>query len=55
MIAEENKDYAILKKRIKRLGMHQILIEKISPEKASNFSRGRNWRELDKICKEYGF
>jgi len=55
MIAEENKEKAILKKRIKRLGMHQLLIEKLSPEKASEYSRGRKWNELDIICKQKGF
>jgi len=55
MIAEENKEFAILKKRIKRLGMHQTLIDKESPEFASNFSRGKKWRELDLLCKTKGF
>ena len=55
MIAEENKQKAILKKRIKRLGMHQTLIDRIPPEMAANFSRGKNWRELDQICKTKGF
>jgi hypothetical protein len=39
MIAEENKENAILKKRIKRLGMHQVLIEGISPERRSCFQQ----------------
>lgn len=46
MIAEENKRFAILKKRIKRLGMHQTLVDRLEPELAANFSRGksgRNW------------
>jgi hypothetical protein len=55
MIAEENKKFAILKKRIKRLGMHQILIENQAPSFAANFSKGKKWRELDAIMKEYGF
>lgn len=55
MIAEENKKYAILKKRIKRLGLHQVLIDGLSPSISANFSRGKKWRELDKICKEKGF
>lgn len=55
MVAEENKQYAILKKRIKRLGMHQVLKDNISPEIAASFSKGRKWRELDKIMKEKGF
>ncbi|MBF0378072.1 MAG: hypothetical protein HQK72_11390 [Desulfamplus sp.] len=55
MIAEENKENAILKKRIKRLGLHQVLIEGFAPDYAANFSRGRKWRELDTICKSKGF
>jgi hypothetical protein len=55
MVAEENKEFAILKKRIKRLGVYQVLIENLSPEYAANFSRGKKWDELDKICRERGF
>jgi hypothetical protein len=33
MVAEENKENAVLKKRIKRLGMHQVLIDGLEPEK----------------------
>jgi hypothetical protein len=55
MIAEENKEKAILKKRIKRLGVHQVLIDNISPEKAAVFSKGRKWKELDEIMKQKGF
>ncbi|MEA2042387.1 MAG: hypothetical protein U9N85_07525 [Bacteroidota bacterium] len=55
MIAEENKNRAILKKRIKRLGMHQVLIEKILPQTAANFSKGKTWRELDRMMKQKGF
>ncbi len=55
MIAEENKQYAILKKRIKRLGMYQILILDKDAEFAANFSKGKGWRELDSIMKKLGF
>lgn len=55
MIAEENKQFAILKKRIKRLGMHQILIDDLDPEFAANFSKGKKWRDLDKLMKSKGF
>ncbi len=54
MIAEENKQFAILKKRIKRLGMHQILKLDYDPNVAANFSRGKKWRELDAIMKPLG-
>jgi hypothetical protein len=55
MIAEENKANAILKKRIKRLGMHQVLLENFDPEIAANFSKGKKWKDLDKLMKEKGF
>lgn len=55
MIAEENKKNAILKKRIKRLGMYQVLIDDISPEKAAVFSKGKKWRELDELMVTIGF
>lgn len=55
MVAEENKEKAILKKRIKRLGMHQLLVDNASPSEAAHFSRGKNWRELDSIMKLKGF
>jgi hypothetical protein len=55
MIAEENKEHAVLKKRIKRLGMNQLLLEKLPPEYAVNYSRGKKWHELDQICRAKGF
>lgn len=55
MIAEENKKYAKLKKRIKRLGMHQVLIEGQLPEYAAGFSRGKKWTELDALMQTKGF
>jgi hypothetical protein len=55
MIAEENKANAILKKRIKRLGMHQLLLENFKPEEAANFSRNKKWKELDALMKQKGF
>jgi len=55
MIAEENKANAILKKRIKRLGMHQLLLENFKSEEAANFSKNKKWQELDIIMKQKGF
>jgi bifunctional pyridoxal-dependent enzyme with beta-cystathionase and maltose regulon repressor activities len=55
MIAEENKKNAILKKRIKRLGIHQVLILNMPAREAAKFSYGRNWRELDAIMSTFGF
>lgn len=55
MIAERNKKYTKLKERIKRLGMHQILLLNYPVGEAVNFSKDRGWRELDKICSDLGF
>jgi hypothetical protein len=55
MIAEENKANAILKKRIKRLGMYQLLIEGTTAKQAANFSKGKKWYELDKIMNQLEF
>ena len=55
MVAEEKKKYAVLKKRIKRLGMHQILNENFTARAAAYFSRGKKVAELDPMCKERGF
>jgi hypothetical protein len=55
MIAEENKAGKILGKRIKRLGVYQVLIEGLEPVHAANFSRGRSTLELAPYCNERGF
>lgn len=55
MVAEENKSYAVLKKRIKRLGMHQLLIDKENAEYAAAFSRGKTVAELEPIMVAKGF
>lgn len=55
MIAEENKDKAILKKRVKHLGMYQVLILRMPAKEAAKFSYGKSWRELDAIMRGYGF
>jgi hypothetical protein len=55
MIAEENKENAILGKRIKRLGMYQTLIEGVPAEVSANFSRGMKWKDLDRECVSRGF
>ena len=55
MIAEENKQFAILKKRVKRLGMYQVLILGMSANDAAKFSYGKKWRDLDAIMRPYGF
>lgn len=55
MVAEENKEGAILRKRIKRLGVHQLLVEERPPTYAANFSRGRPWRDIVIDCEIRGF
>lgn len=55
MVAEENKKYAVLKKRIKRLGLYQVLFDELSPEQAANFSKGKKWPELNLLMEARGF
>lgn len=55
MVAEENKAYTKLGKRVKRLGIHQVLIDGLPYNMAANFSRGKKWRDLDNECKQRGF
>jgi hypothetical protein len=54
MIAEENKDNTYLGKRVKHLGMYQVLKENMDVEEAANFSKNKPWRELDSLMKEKG-
>lgn len=55
MLAEEKKAGTHLGKRIKRLGVHKLLIENCTVDEAANFMRGMNWRMIDTMCKERGF
>ena len=55
MIAELNKKNTKLGKRIKRLGVHKVLIENETVTLAANFMRGMNWREIDQMCRLRGF
>lgn len=55
MVAEENKTNTKLGKKIKRLGVHQILIENMKPEIAANFSKGMKWQEINNECEIRGF
>lgn len=55
MIAEENKARAVLGKRIKRLGVHLVLIEGRTPEEAAAFPTGKKAAELSALCQSYGF
>jgi len=55
MIAEENKENTRLGKKIKRLGLHQVLIENMCPIEAANFSKGKGWRTIEAVCISKGF
>lgn len=50
MIAEERKAFTKLGKRIKRLGVHKLLIEGETAQQAANFMRGMGWRDIDVLC-----
>ncbi|MGB4577660.1 MAG: hypothetical protein WBI06_12300 [Paludibacter sp.] len=55
MVSEEKKRNTRLGKRIKRLGVHQVLFNELSPEEAAYFSRGKAWTAIATHCKERGF
>lgn len=55
MIAEEKKAYTKLGKRIKRLGVHKLLIEGNTVRQSADFMRGMDWKEIDALCRERGF
>ena len=55
MIAEENKQYTKLGKRIKRLGVHMVLVENVDVNKAATCMNGKKWQEIDRMCKDRGF
>lgn len=55
MIAEENKANTKLGKKIKRLAVHQILLENSPPMQAAYFSKGKSANLLISICSNYGF
>lgn len=50
MLSEEKKAFTKLGKKLKLLGLHQVLIGKMEPKIAANWSRGKSWQE---ILKEY--
>jgi len=56
MVAEQNKAYAVLGKRMKRLGVYQVLMLGMAPNEAANFSKGKKARQvLAPLCHSYGF
>lgn len=54
MVAECKKDGAVLKKRIKHLGVYNILFDKYSIDYVTHYMKGKNWRYLDKLMQERG-
>ena len=55
MIAENNKLNTKLGKRIKRLGLHTLLIDGKSIDYSVSFMRGMSWKDIDLLCKSKGF
>lgn len=55
MVAEQNKAFTKLGKRIKRLGMHQSLLQNYNAGAAASFSKGKPWRELHLLMTNLGF
>lgn len=55
MISEERRAYTRLGKRIKRLGLHVLLVEGSEPGYAAEFMNGMGWRQIDAMCRERGF
>ncbi len=54
MVAECKKKNSILKKRIKHLGVYNILFDEYEVDYVVKYMRGKRWRELDKLMKERG-
>lgn len=55
MISEEKIVYTKLGKRIKRLGVHLLLIDGESVDISANIMRGKKWYEIDADCRKRGF
>jgi len=55
MVAENVKKNTRLGKRIKRLGVHDLLLESGDVAHAAHFMRGMSWRDIDALCRARGF
>jgi hypothetical protein len=55
MVAEENKRFTRLGKRVKRLGLYQTLFDGMLPSQAATFSKGKNWHDIAAECQKRGF
>lgn len=54
MVAEENKKNKILGKRIKHLGIYNILFDKYEIDYVTSYMNGMKWYELNKLMNERG-
>ena len=54
MVAECKKDFTILKKRIKLLGVYNILFDGYDINYVIKYMKDKDWRYLDKLMKERG-
>ena len=54
MLAEEYKEGTILGKRIKHLGVYNILFDNYGVSYTTRYMRGMNWRDLDKLMQQRG-
>ena len=55
MIAEEQKQFTRLGKRIKCLGIHMLLFEEKSVHEEANLTLDMGWRDIAALCDERGF
>jgi hypothetical protein len=54
-VAEENRARTVLGKRVKMLGIYQIMLENFSPEDTANFSKGMTGKAIADLCTVRGF
>lgn len=55
MTAEENYPRTKLGRKIKRLGIYEMLYGGRKPEDAAHFMIGMGWRDIAALCQERGF
>lgn len=55
MVSEENYPGTRLGRRIKRLGIYELLFSERNVQDSANFMRGMSWKDIDFLCKERGF
>lgn len=55
MVAEQNKQFTKLGKRVKRLGIYQVIIENMDVAMAATYSKDKKWRDVDGECTKRGF